>query len=191
MGFGAPTLCLHTRRMETRENHPDPPWSKQPACNLPFNTNGMFVWRLRHFDLVYTFVPEQKRQHHSFRPSIGTALARGSFILTCPAIHPLFFCVCHPSPFERSSVTEGNSTKLLRSTPQTTRHKGNRQNRDRDTKNTQTPREQKTASNDPFLGSSVSQMFTRRDSQSDAPCTRKVKSRLKNKMKPRRYSQAQ
>ena len=115
---------------------PDPPWAKQPPCNLPCNTNGMFVWHLRPFDLVYTFVSEHKRQHHSFRPSVETALARGSFIRTCPAIHLLFFCVCHSSPLERSSAPTDwrkfDETAAVKT--QTTRHKGNHPNGDRDTK---------------------------------------------------------
>ena len=167
--------------------------SKQPACTLPCNTNGMFVWHLRPFDLVHTFVSEQKRQHHSFRPSIVTALARSSSIPSCPAIHPLFFCVSHSSPLERSSAPTDWRKFDETAAANTTNNKTQRKSPESRSghKNTQTPEEQKRleqdfapslhvfATSDPFLGSSVSQMFTRHDSQSDAPCTRKVKSRLK------------
>ena len=158
----------------------------------------MCVWHLRHFDLVHTFVSEQKRQYHSFRPSTATALARSSSIRTCFAIHLLFFCVCHPSPFERSSApiewVKFDETAAVNTTNNKTQKKSPKSRSGH--KSTQTPWEQKRlepkwheqdfapslqvfAINDPFLGPNVLQNVTGHDIQSDPPCTREVHSRFK------------
>ena len=140
VSFAQGALCASTLSSHSPDEDDSellrPALVETASLYLPCNTNGMCVWHLRHFDLVHTFVSEHKQQYHSLRQSTVTALARAlPSVLALPSISSFSaFAIPLLSNGHRLPLTERNSTKLLRSTPPTTRHKRNRWNRDRDTK---------------------------------------------------------